>query len=40
MNLMKPKDITYQQAVYNIVRQIPRGMVASYGQIARIAGEE
>jgi len=38
MNLMKPNDITYQQAVYNIVRQIPRGMVASYGQIARIAG--
>lgn len=32
------KDITYQQVVYNIVRQIPRGMVASYGQVARIAG--
>lgn len=31
-------EMTYQQAVYNIVRQIPSGLVASYGQIARIAG--
>jgi len=32
------KDPTYQQVVYSIVRQIPVGRVASYGQIARIAG--
>lgn len=32
------KDPTYQQIVYAIVRQIPSGMVASYGQVARIAG--
>lgn len=38
MNQSTKKDITYQQAVYNIVRQIPRGTVASYGQVARIAG--
>ncbi|MHB8191704.1 MAG: MGMT family protein [Bellilinea sp.] len=38
MNQPVKKDITYQQAVYNIVRQIPRGTVASYGQVARIAG--
>lgn len=38
MNQSSKKDITYQQAVYNIVRQIPRGTVASYGQVARIAG--
>lgn len=38
MNQPGKRDITYQQVVYNIVRQIPRGMVASYGQVARIAG--
>ncbi|MHB0988491.1 MAG: MGMT family protein [Bellilinea sp.] len=32
------KDPTYQQIVYAIVRQIPSGLVASYGQVARIAG--
>jgi methylated-DNA-protein-cysteine methyltransferase-like protein len=32
------KDPTYQQIVYAIVRQIPPGLVASYGQVARIAG--
>ena len=32
------KDPTYQHVVYAIVRQIPNGLVASYGQIARIAG--
>lgn len=34
----RAKDPTYQQVVYDIVRQIPAGKVASYGQIARIAG--
>ena len=32
------KDPTYQQIVYAIVRLIPPGLVASYGQVARIAG--
>ena len=38
MNKSAEKDPTYQQIVYAIVRQIPSGMVASYGQVARIAG--
>jgi len=29
---------TIQQQIYNIVRLIPSGKVASYGQIARIVG--
>lgn len=36
--MQEPKDPTYRQVVYQIVRQIPRGQVASYGQIARLAG--
>lgn len=38
MDFLPEKDPTYQQVVYTIVRQIPSGLVASYGQIARIAG--
>ena len=38
MDFQPEKDPTYQQVVYTIVRQIPSGQVASYGQIARIAG--
>lgn len=38
MDIQPEKDPTYQQEVYAIVRQIPSGLVASYGQIARIAG--
>ena len=38
MSLPAEKDPTYQQIVYAIVRQIPSGLVASYGQVARIAG--
>lgn len=38
MNQTERKTITYRQIIYNIVRQIPRGTVASYGQIARMAG--
>lgn len=30
---------TYQERVYRVVRQIPPGSVATYGQIARLAGE-
>lgn len=26
------------QAIYSVVRRIPRGRVASYGQVARVAG--
>ena len=29
---------TFNQKVYDIVRKIPKGMVMTYGQVARIAG--
>ena len=29
---------TFPEAVYQIVRQIPKGKVATYGQIAMLAG--
>ena len=32
-------DKTYREAVYAIVRQIPVGMVMTYGQLALILGE-
>jgi methylated-DNA-protein-cysteine methyltransferase-like protein len=32
-----PVNASYQ-AIWNIVRTIPRGRVASYGQVARLAG--
>ena len=32
-------DEGFFQSVYELVRQIPRGRVASYGQIARMLGE-
>jgi methylated-DNA-protein-cysteine methyltransferase-like protein len=32
-------DKNYRQRVYEIVRQIPRGRVMTYGQIAEILGE-
>ena len=32
-------DPAYRERVYAIVRQIPRGKVMTYGQIAAIAGE-
>lgn len=28
----------HHEAVYDVVRQIPRGMVATYGQVAALAG--
>lgn len=31
-------ELTYQKAVLRVVRRIPYGKVASYGQIARITG--
>ena len=31
--------ITFKEKVYEITRQIPYGKVATYGQIARIAGK-
>ncbi|PKL77403.1 MAG: cysteine methyltransferase [Candidatus Melainabacteria bacterium HGW-Melainabacteria-1] len=34
--MSKPSE--FRQQVLNLVRQIPRGQVASYGQIARLAG--
>ena len=33
----RPSLTTYQR-IYAIVRKIPRGRVASYGQVARLAG--
>lgn len=30
--------MSYQERVYNIVRQIPSGKVATYGQVAKLAG--
>ena len=29
---------TFNERVYDVVRQIPRGRVASYGQVARLVG--
>jgi methylated-DNA-protein-cysteine methyltransferase-like protein len=31
-------DLSRYQRIYAIVRKIPRGRVASYGQVARLAG--
>jgi methylated-DNA-protein-cysteine methyltransferase related protein len=33
----KPKSVTYKK-IYSIVLQIPYGRVATYGQIAKLAG--
>ncbi|MCB9136407.1 MAG: MGMT family protein [Anaerolineales bacterium] len=33
-----PKQVPLYQRIYAVVRQIPPGKVASYGQIARIVG--
>lgn len=34
----RPAQIPLYQRIYSVVRQIPPGKVASYGQIARIVG--
>ena len=36
---MNVNDKTYRETVYDIVRQIPVGMVMTYGQIAIVLGE-
>ena len=36
---MNVNDKTYREAVYAIVRQIPVGMVMTYGQLAIVLGE-
>ena len=36
---MNVDDKTYREKVYKIVREIPRGKVMTYGQIATILGE-
>ena len=36
---MNVNDKTYREAVYTIVRQIPVGMVMTYGQLAIVLGE-
>ena len=38
-NDKKPSDLQYRERVYKIVRQIPRGRVMTYGQIAYTLGE-
>jgi methylated-DNA-protein-cysteine methyltransferase-like protein len=32
------KALSFQERVYNVVRRIPRGKVASYGMVALLAG--
>lgn len=35
----EPKEVSpAYRAIYDVVRRIPRGRVASYGQVARVAG--
>ncbi len=34
----EPAGSSRYQAIYSVVRRIPRGRVASYGQVARVAG--
>lgn len=36
---MNVNDKTYREAVYSVVRQIPVGMVMTYGQLAIVLGE-
>ena len=38
MKTTRPAPIPLYQQIYAVVRQIPPGKVASYGQIARIVG--
>jgi methylated-DNA-protein-cysteine methyltransferase related protein len=35
---MKPRPASSEQAIYAVVRSIPRGQVATYGQIAELVG--
>ena len=35
---MEPAGSARYQAIYAVVRRIPKGRVASYGQVARVAG--
>lgn len=37
MQLMK--KLSFRESVYNLTRQIPKGKVATYGQLARLAGK-
>ena len=37
MRSERPVSSTYQ-AIYAVIRRIPKGRVASYGQVARVAG--
>lgn len=37
-SLSKAEGRTFYHRVYSVVKQIPRGRVATYGQVARIAG--
>src|SRR5688500_4196438 len=33
-----PTNITFRDKIYQLARQIPKGKVASYGQLAELAG--
>ena len=35
---MKDRNVTRYEQIYEVVRKIPRGQVATYGQIAKIVG--
>ena len=35
---MKNKPITNRDRIYAVVKRIPKGQVATYGQVARLAG--
>lgn len=37
--MITSKAITFRERVYKITKQIPKGKVATYGQIARLAGK-
>ena len=39
MNAMSDKKVRYRERVYELVRQIPRGRVMTYGQIAELLGD-
>lgn len=37
--MKKDNETTFRDRVYEITKQIPKGRVATYGQIARLAGK-
>ena len=35
---MDTNDLTFREKIYHLARQIPKGKVATYGQLAELAG--